>query len=262
MKSLLLISLVATFCLTNLMAQTALEKADSLYAKRSEKYDANSLLADPANIDQAIELYKQAVENSAGKEKAEATWKLIRAYYFKGDYTTGDSEEKKRIYDLGKELGEKAIEEYPDNPGVFLFTAIVWGVWGEEHGILSAARKGVAGKIKDYCEKVIELDPTFDNAGGYRVLGRVYFKAPKIWPILRWPSNEKAIELLNKSLEIAPNNIITRQFLAEVLYKEDQKEKAMQLLEDALDNSDGGVGKLEDLSTREEMKGLLAEWKK
>lgn len=262
MKSLLSILLALTFCFGSLFAQTALEQADELYAKRSEKYDAATLIADPANIDQAIELYKKAIDESEGKQKAEATWKLIRAYYFKGDYTTNVSDEKKKIYDVGKEIGEQAIKNYPDSPGVFLFTAIVWGVWGEEYGILKAAREGVAGKIKEYCEKVLELDPKFDNAGGYRVLGRVYFKAPKIWPILRWPSNKKAIELLEKGLEITPDNIITKQFLAEALHKEDQKEKAVQLMEEALATEGGGLGTLEELGTKREIKQVLAEWQK
>jgi len=261
MKHLLILSCVIAFTVINLQAQSALQQADSLYAKRGENFNASTLLADPANIDQAITLYKKAVESTTGKQKAEATWKLIRAYYFKGHYTTNESEARKTIYNLGKDVGEQAIKDFPDCPGVWLFTAIVWGVWGEEYGILKAAREGVAGKIKEYCEKVIELDPKFDHAGGYRVLGRVYFKAPKIWPILRWPSNDKAIELLRKALELDPENLITRQFLAEVLYKEDQEQEAIKLMESVLAASNTYMGVVEETVVKAEVKQTLAEWK-
>jgi tetratricopeptide (TPR) repeat protein len=246
---------------SGLLAQSALEQADALWEKRGENFNAQTLLADPGNIDQAIKLYQEALAPATGDVKAEVTWKLIRAYYFKGNYTTKDSEGKKAIFDQGKVLGEKAIVEFPDSPGINLFTAIVWGVWGEEYGLVKAATEGVAGKIKKYCEKVIELDPNYDNAGGYRVLGRVYFKAPKIPLILGWPSNDKAIEFLEKGLQIAPDNLITQQFLAEALYKDGQKERAIQLLNAVLATTELVGGVAEDADTKNEVKQLLAEWK-
>lgn len=262
MKKFFVFSFVLLFAGSGLLAQTALEQADALWEKRGENFNQQTLLADPAHIDQAIQLYQEALDSATGEAKAEATWKLIRAYYFKGNYTTNDSEAKKAIFDKGKELGEAAIEEFPNSPGVFLFTAIVWGVWGEEFGIFKAARKGVAGKIKEYCERVIELDPNYDNAGGYRVLGRVYFKAPKIPFILGWPSKEKAIGFLEKGLAAAPDNLITKQFLAEALYAEDQKERAIELLNEILATTEIVGGVAEDANTKHDVKQLLAEWQK
>ncbi|HEX9970846.1 MAG TPA: hypothetical protein VGD14_02135, partial [bacterium] len=218
MKRLLILAFGFVLLLSlNVFAQNLLQQADEFYGKRGDVFDNTKLLADVANIDQAIKLYKQAVESTTGAEKEEATWKLMRAYYFKGKYTTSDSETKKKIYDLGKELGKVGLEEFPNSVGVNLFSAIVWGVWGEEYGILKAAKQGVAGKIKDLCEKVNEIDPNFDEAGGNRVLGRVYFKAPKIPLILGWPSKKKAVEILEQGFKIAPQNLNTKQFLAEAL---------------------------------------------
>ncbi len=247
---------------TIVSAQTLLEQAESFYEKRGEKFNAATLLADPANIDQAVKLYEQAVKQLQGDQKAEATWKLIRAYYFKGRYTTKNTDEKKKIYDLGKNIGEKGVVEFPKSPGVFLFTAIVWGIWGEEYGILKAAREGVAGKIKEYCEKVVELEPNFDEAGGYRVLGRVYFKAPKIPFILGWPSTDKAIEFLKKGHQIAPKNLITKQFLAEALYKKDKTQEAIKLMEEVLAEKELIDGIVEDTVVKDEVKKTLADWKK
>ncbi len=246
----------------NLSAQNLLQEADSLYDKRGENFDTVKLIADPANIDKAIELYKKVIETASGAEKEEAIWKLMKAYYFKGKYTTDDSEMKKQIYDMGKELGKTGVEEFPESVGIHLFSAIVWGVWGEEYGILKAARQGVAGKIKEHCEKVIELDPNFDEAGGYRVLGRVYFKAPKIPLILGWPSKKKAVEILEQSYKIAPKNLNTRQFLAEALYSQGEKERAIQMMEEILAETESIEGIAEDAVIKSEVKATLAEWQK
>jgi tetratricopeptide (TPR) repeat protein len=246
----------------NLSAQNLLQEADSLYDNRGEVFHQDKLIADDTNINKAIELYKKVIETASSAEKEETTWKLMRAYYFKGKYTTDDKETKKKIYDLGKELGKTGLEEFPESVGVNLFSAILWGVWGEEYGVFKAAKEGVAGKIKDLCEKVIELDPNFDQAGGYRVLGRVYFKAPKIPLILGWPSKKKAVEYLEKSYEIAPQNLNTRQFLAEALYSQNQKERAIQMMKDILAETETIEGIAEDAVIKSEVKATLTEWEK
>lgn len=245
-----------------LLAQTLIQQGDDFWAKRGENFDSPTLLVSAANIDQAIKLYQQAQTTFTGDQKAEATWKLIRAYYFKGKYTTKDTEARKKIYNLGKDVGEKSLKEFPNSAGIYLFTAIVWGVWGEEYGIFKAAKEGVAGKIKEYCEKVVQLDPKFDEAGGYRVLGRVYFKAPKIPLILGWPSTSKAIDLLKKALAIAPKNLITKQFLAEALHKSDQQDQALKLMNEVLNEPEIIDGIVEDTVVKSEVKQTLAEWKK
>ena len=246
----------------NLPAQNLLHQADSLYEMRGEVFDEAKLIADSTNINEAIEFYKQLIETATGAEKEEAIWKLIRAYYFKGKYTTDNTELKKKIYDLGKELGEVGLEEFPESAGINLFSAIVWGVWGEEYGILKAARQGVAGKMRQLCEKVIELDPNFDEGGGYRVLGRVYYKAPKIPLILGWPSKKKAVEILEKSYEIAPHNLNTRQFLAEALYSQKQQERAIELMKEILAEENTIEGIAEDAVIKHEVEATLAEWEK
>jgi len=243
-------------------AQNSIDQADSLWEKRGESFDQNTLIADGVNIDQAIDIYKKIIETASGAEKEEATWKLIRAYYYKGKFTVKDKEIKKKIYDQGKELGEAALKEFPESPGINLYLAIVWGVWGEEYGIFAAARKGVAGKMKKLCEKTIKLDPEFDEAGGYRILGRLNFKAPKIPLILGWPSKKKAVTILEKSLKIAPDDLNTKQFLAEALYSQKQKERAVKIMKEILATEGVSEGVAEDAVIKSEVKATLAEWEK
>ncbi len=254
--------LLALLIVSCLSAQALIQQADSLYELRGEHFDNQTLLADSTNINKAIDLYKQAIDENTGAKKEEAIWKLMRAYYYKGKYSTTDSEWKKTIYDMGKNLGEKYLKVFPESKGINLFSAIVWGVWGEEYGILKAARKGVAGKIKDRCEKVLEIDPMFDEAGAYRVLGRVHFKAPKIPLILGWPSKDKAVELLQKAIEIAPDNLTTKQFLAEALYEKNKKKDAIQLMKEILSTNQVIEGIAEDAAIKIEVKEKLTEWEK
>ena len=246
----------------SLSAQTLMQEADSLWEQRGANFDTEKMIADPGNVNKVIEIYKKIISTATDSENEEATWRLMRAYYYKGRYTTNDSELKKKNYDLGKDLGKDGLKQFPESAGINLFSAIVWGSWGEEYGIFKAARKGVAGKIKKRCEKVIKVDPSFDEAGGYRVLGRVYFKAPKIPLILGWPSKKKAVGFLEKSLEIAPENLTTKKFLAEALYKVDKKDRAKKIIDEILSEENHSEGIAEDAIIKKDVKALLDEWTK
>ena len=131
-------------------------EADGFYDLRATGFNAGTLLASATNIDKAIELYRAAIKNTSGPGKEEAIWKLMRAYYFKGKYTVSDRKARKAIYDRATEVGAEGIKEFPESAAIHTWMAVIWGVWAEEHGVLKAARKGVAGKIKTHCEKAIE----------------------------------------------------------------------------------------------------------
>ncbi|UCF84467.1 MAG: tetratricopeptide repeat protein [Desulfobacteraceae bacterium] len=239
-----------------------MDEADVLYAQRGTGFNTETLLADNNNIDKAIVLYKKVVETTSGSQKQEAIWKLIRAYHFKGYYATSDSETKKKIYDLGKDIGPVGLKEFSESVGIHLWVAIIWGVWGEEYGIFQAARQGVAKKMRYHCEKVIELDEYFDEAAGYRIFGRLHYKAPKIPFILGWPSNDEAIKLFEKAYRIAPQNLFTKQYLAEALYKKGQKERAIGLMKQILKADRIVEGVAEDAVIKNKVAATLKKWQK
>ena len=90
-------------------------EADGFYDLRAEGFNEGTLLASATNIDKAIELYIAAIKNTSGSDKEEATWKSMRAYYFKGSYTLSDKNARKAIYDKAKEIGAEGIKEFPAN---------------------------------------------------------------------------------------------------------------------------------------------------
>lgn len=262
MKRIIIILLFVLVFVDNSFAGDIVAKADGFYDLRGEGFDKGKLLADSRNIDKAIALYREAIMNSSGSEKEEAIWKAMQAYYFKGRYTVSDSKVRKAIYDKAKDVGIKGIKEFPESAAIHVWMAGIWGAWGEEHGILKAARKGIAGKIKKHCEKAIELDENFAEGSGYLILGRLHFKAPRIPLILRWPSKKKALKFLEKAHKISPQNMFTKQFLAEALYERGQKDRATELMEEILNTDTLVRGIVEDAVVKSEVTKMLKEWKK
>jgi hypothetical protein len=65
-----------------------------------------------------------------------------------------------------------------------------------------------------------------------------------------------------KSYEIAPNNPFTKQFLAEALYKQKQKARAVKLLEEILEEGDTSLGIVEYAVLKSEVAEILRKWKK
>ena len=237
-----------------------LRQGDMWYAKRALDFDSQNMKVDPVFINKAIELYRKGFEEATGTIKEEACWKLIQACFFKGQYAANESEVKKRIYDIGKNIGADGLEFFPESVAIHTWMAIIWGVWGEEYGIIRSAREGVAGRIRQHCEKVIELDAAFQDAAGYRVLGRLHFKAPKIPILLGWPSKEKALEYLEKAHRMAPENLYTKQYLAEALYDRGNKRRARELMKGIIETSQLDQEIVEDTFIKPGSKAILNQW--
>lgn len=218
--------------LTGLLgASESMHKADSLFQLRNKDFDTGRLIANTANVSQAIAVYKTILEsNCLADEQEQAFWKLMQAYYFKGQFGSHDKNVKKAIYSEGIETGEKYIGRFNDSVECTCWLGIIWARWAEVYGTLAAARKGVAKKVKYYGEKTVALDDRYLDAGGYRLLGMLHFSVPKIPIFLTWPSKDLAFEYLEKAYSLAPNNLYNKMYLAEVLYSQSKKQSAKTLL--------------------------------
>ena len=214
-----------------LAAEENLLKADSLFELRNNGFCEEYPFANADAIRQAAFYYQKALlEAESDSLKHEAVWKNLQALYFLGKYATQDKGKKKEIFSQAIKFGEKYENEFPESAEIANWMGVLWSRWAENHGIFSAARKGVAGKIKNYAEKAIRLDENYLDAGGYRLLGMVYFKAPKIPLFLTWPSKEKALQYLEKAFSIAPGSLFNKLYLAEVLHESGQHDRAKKLL--------------------------------
>ncbi len=219
-------------------AREAIERGDAAWERRAEGHRGDR--ASPGPIAAAAAAYEEALTVDPGAPAA--TWRLLRALYFQGDYATADRDAKARLYDRGKAACGAALErlarevpgfegvegatagtlsarlgDRPDAARLFFWCAVNWGLWGENHGKLAAARAGVASKVRDFCLATIALDGRTEQGGGHRILGRLHSEAPEIPFITGWVDRETAIAELRRANAIAPDDPINRIFLAEAL---------------------------------------------
>ncbi len=207
-------------------AQTELQKGIKYYNMRGE--NSVGVCADSTNVNLAVECFNKAIDNITTQEKAAEY--LLMTYYFKGSFVNMDNEERKAIFDKGKNLGEEMVEKYPNSPGILHWYIANLAKWANAYGKMAAAKEGIADKLKDYSELLIKLDPTYRNGGGYRILGAIHYEAPYIPFFLTWPSNDDALKFLTLAKGIDPTDSNTNLYLAKALYKAGQKEKAREEL--------------------------------
>lgn len=207
-------------------AQNTFERGKKFFNQRDD--NATGYTADPRNINRAITLFEAAIEQDINPEGA-ATY-LLRSYYFKGMFTGMDEDQQKDIYDKGRDLGEKMIERFPDSVPIKFWYAANTGRWANVHSFARAATSGISKKLRNVCEDIIEKNPKYQDGGGYRILAQVHFYSPHIPLVMSWPSKEKALELIRKALEVAPENPTNKMLYANILLEFDRDEEAKEQL--------------------------------
>lgn len=233
-------------------------KADSLFKQRSAVFDTNKLFADKANVDQSIALYNKILATSVDAQvKQEAAWKILQAYFFKALFTTTDDKGKVKIFSEGVSIGEKLADEFPQSVAVNCWFGIVLGYKGEFDSKIHSAKDGIPGRVKAIAEKVIALDDTYLDAGGYRMYGRLHYIVPSVPVVMSWPSKKKSVAYLEKACAIAPKNLFNNLYLAEALLNQKQTERAVPLLQSIVATKEIRHGIALDAFIKQQAKRLL-----
>lgn len=133
-------------------------------------------------------------------------------------------------FEKGKYYAELLIRENP--------------AWGDGYywlglNLCGVAEVGGAGRalrilpdIMAVMEKAAAIDPTYDQAGAHRVLGRIYCEAPG-WPISVGDIH-KSLHHLKLAVQIAPDNTTNHLYLADTLLRLDKVEEAQSELDKVL----------------------------
>ena len=260
-------------------------EGDVHYLRRAEGRQAD--VASSIEIDASLEAYSAALRKNRGD--ADDRWKYLRSTYFKAEYTGLSDEQKAALYERAMPIADEAIAIERDAAGrraarnartmepaelggalsgdatageTFFWASVTWGQWALVHGRLQAARQGVAGKIRDAARTTIAIDPKLEDAGGYRVLGRLHCVSPKILFVTGWVDREAGVRYLRKSVEIAPENFVNLFFLAEGLRENtDRRDEAVEILKKIVGGTARPDHLIEDLRIQADARRDLAVWK-
>jgi tetratricopeptide (TPR) repeat protein len=242
--------------------------------------------ASPTRISEAISGYEKAAESP---ENVEARWKLARALFFRAKYTGLAPNSQRAAFVKARDAGEKAtallrrrsgnpagalpvdappqqvasaLSRERDAASTYFWTAVAGGEWGLLAGRYRAAKAGAATKVRDYAATVIALDPTFEEGGGYRVLGRLHHRAPRIPYVTGWVSRGEAVRNLRLAVQVAPRNFVNRHFLAEALADQGGagRAEAIRIEEEILADAPSPGHLVEDASIQAEARKNLAAW--
>lgn len=267
--------------------QELIDQGDAAWERRAE--GASEAQARPGPVQEAVDAYEQALE--ADPSSLEARWKLLRGLYFLGEYATPDedTEAQRAVYERGRDLGEEGLarlarrvpeasdaddlrrldpaelrRHFGDVPAagpLFFWTAIHWGLYGENIGRLTAARQGVGDHIRDYAEATVALDETYESAGGHRLLGRLHAVAPKIIFFTGWVDREEALEHLRQAWKLAPDEPYNGWYLAEAIleHEPEKRSEALSILRELASRSPRAGHATEDAYVLSQVRNLLAE---
>ena len=187
-------------------------KCDALFKERG----------DLAKLREAVKQLASARNPDARNYEVE--WKFAKFNYFLGKHSP-DEKEKEKAFEDGKTAGRIASRMEPNKPDGYFWYGANLG----EQAKMSPVTVGVKSvdDIKEAMNKVIELDPKYQNASAYDGLAQVELSTAG----MMGGKPEKAVELLEKALTIENNNSYLHLHLAEAYLATGKKDEARKQLE-------------------------------
>lgn len=256
-------------------------RGDAAYLRRAEGHSGAVAQAEP--IGESVSAYEELLTQDP--ENLEARWKLLRSLYFQGEHVLQDPDERLALYEKAREIADvgreqvaiaaglggdpdsmkpeklaAALADTTDSAQIYFWSSVHWGLWGRYRGKIAAAKEGVAKKIRNFSEVVIEIDEEIEEAGGHRVLGRLHSEAPKLPFFTGWVDRKTAVSELRRALELAPDAPLTDYYLAEALLEHfpDQEAEARGILNDLVKLEPDPAWVVEHTLVIEDAKALLA----
>ena len=187
-------------------------QADAAYAKRADLPEAKI----------ALITYQRSI--ASDPVHAEPYWKASRAAWWVADHSN-NREEKMNTFLLGVTLAQQGIERDPNSAEAFMWLSACNGSYGEAKGIFKSL--ALVKPIRQELAEVNRINDRYDGGGAYRILGVLDYKVPGIVG----GNKKRALEELQKSLAIDPQNPFTHYYLAEYYQTVGDKAKARLELE-------------------------------
>jgi hypothetical protein len=182
--------------------------------------------------DDPEELYRQR-ENLASARRAaalwaataasdfEAAWKVARASYWIG--THGPEAGRRAALEQGVSAGETAARLRPGRPEGHFWLAADMGALAESFGLVQGLK--YRSRIKSELERVVAIDPLWQEDSADSALGRWYFEVPRLFG----GSRAKAKDHFRRVLDRFPDSKTALSFLADVFVAEGRTSEARTL---------------------------------
>jgi tetratricopeptide (TPR) repeat protein len=259
-------------------------RGDSAWASRAEGEREGRPQSRP--ILTAVSLYESALAASPGS--LEARWKLLRALHFAGDFAAQEAAERRAIFDRAREVSDEGLDLLADRVGsgvrleeeepeaiqswletkgvspsdvarLYFWSAINWGAWSRDVGLLKAVGQGVANRLYQYTRIAIALEPGYDEGGALRLLGRLHAELPRVPFVSGWVDRGQALPLIERAHALAPANPGNRLLLALTLLDlaPERRGEALDLLDQVGRLTPRPSMRIEDLAMRKEARDRL-----
>lgn len=175
----------------------------------------------------------------------DTAWKTARMVYFIGNYGYGEKSfvstpDGVKLFDYGVKAAQVAMSQKANGVEGLYWYAVDLGSYGLAKGVFAAA-KG-AGPGMDALKKAIAIDPSYQNYGSSRILGRYYQELPG----LMGGSNSKAEKYLTTATEKAPQYRNNWVFLGQYYISTKDYQKAVDACQKAVDAAPSD-GKYEEM---------------
>ena len=223
-------------------------KHEKIYEKVQKLIDERELSDE--NLETARDELFALVERD--EECAWAYALLAEINFWLGE-TAEDAEDKLAFYDEGVQCGEAAVGIDENSLEANFWLAVCYGAYGQEKGVMQSL--ALVQPIKKAAEKAAAIDGSYFYGGPWRVLGRLYHKAPG-FPI-SVGSTKKAIECLEKAVAAGEKFFLNRIFLAEAYLSNRDRAKAREQLEWVLNAAPNKNHEREDEALKREAQQLL-----
>jgi len=277
-------ALLALAALATPALSDGIARGDAAFLRRAEGGRDGDAAPEP--IGEAIRAYQEAV--AADPYDLEARWKLLRALHFEGDFAIEERDAKRLVFDRARilseqgvkllaegigggkqlhELSEGALQERLTRAGVsshdvaafYFWSTVNWAAWSRVSGLLSAVRRGVANRLRDYTLLVLALEPDYEEGGAYRMMSALHARLPQVPFLSGWVDRSEALPLAERALAIGPEHPGNYLLLALTLLDlhPERRAEALALLERVSAVEPRRAMEVEDLAIRREARERL-----
>ncbi|HKI61893.1 MAG TPA: hypothetical protein VKA31_06325 [Mariprofundaceae bacterium] len=173
-----------------------------------------------------------AMSSASADEVMDKVHELQQAWAV-ANYST-DAKDKEPAFKALVARAEAVSSAYPQRAEPKVWEAIIRAGFAGAMGGLQSMTKAMPQmeKGRDLLLEAEKIDPKALNGSVYTTLGSFYYMTPG-WPI-GFGDDDKALEYLNKALQIAPNDMDANYFTGDYWLEEKEYKKARPYLEKVL----------------------------